>query len=67
MQSFRCVCGQPLFFDNLTCLGCGAEVAYDPRRRTLGSLVQQADGMWAFQGEAREPPPLFRQIGRAHV
>ena len=60
MQSFRCVCGQPLFFDNLTCLGCGAEVAYDPRRRTLGSLVQQADGMWAFQGEAREPPPLFR-------
>lgn len=60
MQSFRCVCGQPLFFDNLKCLGCGAEVAYDPRRRTLGSLVQQADGMWAFQGEAREPPPLFR-------
>ncbi|NBW96178.1 MAG: hypothetical protein EBR28_05490 [Planctomycetia bacterium] len=60
MQAFRCTCGQPLFFDNLKCLGCGAEVACDPRRRALGPVVPRGDGLWAFQGEAREPPTLFR-------
>ena len=60
MQAFQCACGQPLFFANLTCLGCGSEVAYDPRRRLLGPLDRHADGLWAFQGDAREPKPLFR-------
>ncbi|MFY8221998.1 MAG: zinc-binding metallopeptidase family protein [Pirellulales bacterium] len=60
MQAFQCACGQPLFFANLTCLGCGSEVAYDSRRRLLGPLDRQGDGLWAFQGDAREPKPLFR-------
>lgn len=60
MQAFQCGCGQPLFFDNLVCLGCGAEVAYDPRRRMLGPVEAHHDGLWAFQGDARDPVPLFR-------
>lgn len=60
MKTFHCACGQPLFFDNLVCLGCGAEVAYDGRRRHLGALEARADGLWAFRGEARDPAPLFR-------
>lgn len=28
MRAFVCTCGQPLFFDNLRCLACGADVAW---------------------------------------
>ncbi len=60
MQAFACTCGQPLFFNNLVCLGCHATVAYDPRRRLLGPLVARGDGVWSFLGEVRDPPPTFR-------
>lgn len=32
---FRCRCGRPLFFRNSRCLGCGAEVGYDPDLATI--------------------------------
>jgi hypothetical protein len=35
---FRCRCGRPLFFRNSRCLGCGAEVGYDPDQSTLLAL-----------------------------
>ena len=35
MQIFRCpACGDPLYFDNLTC-GCGTEVAFDPDAQAM--------------------------------
>jgi hypothetical protein len=38
---FRCRCGRPLFFRNSKCLGCGAEVGYDPE---LALLLILPDG-----------------------
>src|SRR6266850_4660893 len=35
---YRCRCGRPLFFRNSRCLGCGAEVGYDPEQATLLAL-----------------------------
>lgn len=38
---FRCRCGRPLFFRNSKCLGCGAEIGYDPE---LAMLLIIPDG-----------------------
>lgn len=35
---FRCRCRRPLFFRNSKCLGCGAEVGYDPEQAALLAL-----------------------------
>jgi hypothetical protein len=60
VRAFQCTCGQPLFFDNTSCLGCGATVAYDPDTRTLGALDAGGDGSWTMRGDPRTPPPRFR-------
>jgi len=54
MLSIACLCGQPLFFDNRRCLGCGADVAYDPARRKLGPIDPRGDGRWVFRED--NPP-----------
>lgn len=60
MQPSQCTCGQPLFFENTRCLGCGAEIAYDPVRRRLGPVTPAGEGLWTVGGEPLDPPPLFR-------
>ncbi len=35
MESFKCSCGNTLFFGNTRCLTCGSGVGYDPERDTL--------------------------------
>ena len=61
MKSFACTCGQPLFFDNLRCLSCGAYVAYDPTSKVLATVVEAGTpDDWAVAGDLRAPPPLFR-------
>lgn len=50
-RSFRCRCGQPLFFRNSRCLSCGAALGYHPARRQLWPLEPHADGMrWHRSG-----------------
>lgn len=60
MKVFACTCGQPLFFDNQRCLSCGAEVAYDPTSRTLGTIAPVEDDLWAMAADDRAPAPRFR-------
>lgn len=60
MRAYDCTCGQPLFFHNTLCLGCGAEVAFDPLDKRLGAMIPADDGMWTFAGEARDPAPAYR-------
>jgi hypothetical protein len=43
MRPFACTCGQPLFFDNLRCLGCGAEVGFDLASGRLGPIESLAN------------------------
>ncbi len=49
MRRFQCVCGQPLFFENSTCLSCGVATGYAPSKRGLLSLEQTAPGSWSWQ------------------
>jgi hypothetical protein len=41
MKSFTCRCGRPVFFRNSRCLGCGAELGYEP---FLGKLEPLSPG-----------------------
>jgi hypothetical protein len=51
MLPFFCsVCGQLLFFDNSTCLGCGSDLGYLPDARELVALRTAADGLERADG-----------------
>ena len=60
MLAFHCTCGQPIFFHNLRCLGCGAEIGYDPRGLKLGPIETAVGGVWSFRDDERRPVPHFR-------
>ena len=62
MRAFECSCGQPLFFNNMRCLACGADVAYDPQRRALGSITSSGDGLWSFTTDPPAPQALAPQF-----
>jgi hypothetical protein len=60
MKLFSCTCGQPLFFDNLHCLSCGSEVAYDPTAQVLTAILPGDAEHWVVANDARDPAPSFR-------
>ncbi len=44
MKTYRCLCGNALFFDNSVCLACQREVGFCPACRDLVTLATSADG-----------------------
>jgi hypothetical protein len=60
MKAFQCVCRQPLFFDNTSCVDCGATVGYDPTSGALAPLEQARNQLWSLTRDERRPPPRFR-------
>jgi hypothetical protein len=44
MRTYRCLCGNGLFFDNGLCLACEREVGLCPACRNLVALVEGDDG-----------------------
>jgi hypothetical protein len=63
MKVFHCTCGQPLFFDNIQCVNCGRQVAYDPTSCVLVALEPAGAERWAIAGGESDPRPLFRFCG----
>jgi len=50
-RSYRCRCGQPVFFRNSKCLACGAELGYETEIREIRSLQPAVvDGLWHLDG-----------------
>ena len=39
-------CGQPIHFDNRSCVACGHRLAFVPERLAMHALREQADGTW---------------------
>lgn len=39
MKSFRCDCGQRIFFESRHCVHCGTAVGFDPQRKTMLTLA----------------------------
>lgn len=60
MKAFQCTCGQPLFFHNDVCLGCGSAIAYDPTCRLLGPVAPHGEDTWSLVVDERDPKPAFR-------
>lgn len=50
MRRFHCECGQPLFFENSSCLACGAVTGFAPARRDLLALAPAAPEQWREAG-----------------
>ncbi|MCC2674875.1 MAG: hypothetical protein K0R58_1822 [Ramlibacter sp.] len=61
MKLFRCqACGQSLFFENDTCLGCGSRVAFLPDLLAVAAVEQLADdaSVWQLRPRrGRKPGP----------
>ncbi len=58
MKTFRCTCGSELYFENVRCLNCGAELGFLPDRLTLAAIESLADGDGTHDGHrylARTP------------
>jgi len=54
MRRFFCECQNPLFFENTSCLTCGAFVEFDPVGRDLLSLEQAAPDVLTCKDSAED-------------
>jgi len=46
MKTYRCVCGQLIFFQNAACLHCNRELGFLPDLLCLSSLDRASNGLW---------------------
>ena len=46
MRVFNCTCGNPLFFDNVTCTACGRWVGWCPGCAGISSLEGMGEDRW---------------------
>ncbi|MCE9608168.1 MAG: putative zinc-binding peptidase [Planctomycetia bacterium] len=54
---FRCRCERPVYFRNSICLGCRAQLGYDPELRRLGALSPgPKPDTWRIDGEDDDAP-----------
>lgn len=54
MLSFRCRCGNRLYFDNTRCLACGATLGFLPESLRLAALAPAGDAWCTEDGEYRQ-------------
>ncbi|MBK1645826.1 hypothetical protein CKO25_14420 [Thiocapsa imhoffii] len=53
MKTFICQsCGQPVFFENIQCMRCGAVLGFLPDSMQLSALVDAGNGMWMSAPES---------------
>jgi hypothetical protein len=53
MRRFLCECQNPLFFENVSCLTCGAIVGFDPVGRNLLALEPTTSDLLACKGSKK--------------
>ncbi len=46
MKTYRCHCGNRLYFENTVCLQCGRELGYLPDKRRIAALEAGPDDIW---------------------
>lgn len=51
-SAFRCRCGRPVYFHNSLCLGCDAQLGYEPELQQVRALVDGPDpDVWTLDGQ----------------
>lgn len=59
-RSFRCVCGQPLFFRNTQCIRCKRQLGYRPDAGSLDALEPgETPGSFVLAGGGADAPGTF--------
>ena len=60
MRTFTCACGQPIFFENVSCMACGRELGFLPDVLRLSSLEPAQDGLFEAN-EATDGRQLYKK------
>lgn len=45
MKRLACRCGEPVYFDNHTCMNCGRRLAFDPETLVMQAETEPGDGL----------------------
>lgn len=65
MRTFACQsCGQPVYFENVVCVQCGATLGFLPDELRLAALEQGSDGTWTTIRPTKRlrRPGLFERL-----
>lgn len=55
-SAFACRCGRPVFFHNSLCLGCDAQLGFEPESLQVRSMVPGPQpGVWTLDAEFDDP------------
>jgi hypothetical protein len=60
MRTYTCVCGQLIFFQNISCVNCRRELGFLPGSLVMTSIEPEADGSW-LPTAAGEHTGLFKK------
>lgn len=51
-STFRCHCGRPVYFRNSLCLGCQAQLGFEPELLEVRPLIEETEpGVWRVEGQ----------------
>lgn len=67
MKTFRCACGNELYFENTQCVACGYAVGYLPDRRTMSTLAPTAGEGWCALAADNAIYRMCDHYTQAHV
>jgi len=59
VKTYSCVCGQLIFFQNVTCINCGRELGFLPDSLRLASLEPAGNRLWQPTGTTGERAGLY--------
>lgn len=61
-SSYSCRCERPVYFNNSVCLGCKAELGYEPELQLVSSLTAGSkDGTWTADAQKDEDKALWKR------
>jgi hypothetical protein len=61
MKTYTCVCGQLIFFQNVSCINCGRELGFLPDSLRLASLEPASGGRWEPSGNQTSGGASYRK------
>lgn len=67
MKTFRCSCGNVLYFENTQCVVCGCAVGYLPDRRTMSTMAPAAGEGWCALAADNAIYRMCDHYAHAHV
>jgi hypothetical protein len=60
MKTYNCICGELIFFENVTCVNCKRELGFLPDLMVLSSL-EPADAGNFKANAAKQPKQLYKK------